>query len=133
MKLLIHTAPESVAPCATEEQIKKGSTLNKRIDLRDFSVCQFANPALQRHYGALQVFALGDDEMPVIKDEILPDEEGLSRPGVVKAIEEFKTAVYGENYNEEEEEKAAHGAQADGARKRKAIAEKAAEESKSYD
>ncbi|KAF3324131.1 ATP-dependent DNA helicase 2 subunit KU70 [Carex littledalei] len=56
--------------------------------------------SLQRHYGALQVFALGDDEMPVIKDEILSDEEGLSRPGVVKAIDEFKTAVYGEEYNE---------------------------------
>lgn len=54
------------------------------------------------------------------------------RPGVVKAIEEFKTAVYGEDYNEEEE-KAAGGARTDGARKRKAIAEKAAEESKSYD
>ncbi|XP_078180841.1 ATP-dependent DNA helicase 2 subunit Ku70-like protein isoform X1 [Carex rostrata] len=128
----IHTAPEGVAPRATEEQIKKASTLIKRIDLRDFSVCQFANPALQRHYGALQVFALGDDEMPDIKDETLPDEEGLSRPGVVKAIEEFKTAVYGEDYNEEEE-KAAGGVRADGARKRKAIAEKAAEESKSYD
>jgi ATP-dependent DNA helicase 2 subunit 1 len=52
----------------------------------------------------------------------------------VKAIEEFKTAVYGENYNEEEEEeKAAGGAQANGTRKRKIIAEKAAEESKSYD
>ncbi|KAF3330717.1 ATP-dependent DNA helicase 2 subunit KU70 [Carex littledalei] len=73
----IHTAPESVAPRATEEQVKKPSTLIKRIDLRDFSVGQFANPALQRHYGALQVFALGDDEMPVIKDETLPDEEGL--------------------------------------------------------
>jgi ATP-dependent DNA helicase 2 subunit 1 len=51
----------------------------------------------------------------------------------VKAIEEFKTAVYGENYNEEEEEKAAGRAHADGTRKRKAIADRAAEESKSYD
>ncbi|KAJ3705585.1 hypothetical protein LUZ61_009290 [Rhynchospora tenuis] len=129
----IHTATDGVAPRATEEQIKKASALIKRIDLKDFSVCQFANPALQRHYGALQVFALGEDEMPDIKDETLPDEDGLSRPGVVKAIEEFKTAVYGENYNEEEEEKTAGGAHADAARKRKAIAEKAAEESKSYD
>lgn len=141
----IHTVSEGVVPHATEEQIKKASTLIKRIDLRDFSVCQFANPgtcisistrilciccyfdvvcsyllisfaieqavtshaalfysclhlitqitsiyndyslsvllfvALQRHYGALQVFALGEDEMPDIKDETLPDEEGLSR------------------------------------------------------
>ncbi|KAJ4760477.1 ATP-dependent DNA helicase 2 subunit KU70 [Rhynchospora pubera] len=129
----IHTASDGVAPRATEDQIKSASALIKRIDLKDFSVCQFANPALQRHYGALQVFALGEDEMPDIKDETLPDEDGLSRPGVVKAIDEFKTAVYGENYNEEEEEKTAGGAHADAARKRKAIAEKAAEESKSYD
>jgi ATP-dependent DNA helicase 2 subunit 1 len=40
----IHTASDGVAPHATEEQIKKASTLIKRIDLRDFSVCQFANP-----------------------------------------------------------------------------------------
>lgn len=50
----------------------------------------------------------------------------------MKAIDEFKTAVYGENYNEEEE-KAAGGAHGVAARKRKAIAEKATEESKSYD
>ena len=35
--------------------------------------------ALQRHYGILEALALGEDEMPDIKDETLPDEEGLSR------------------------------------------------------
>jgi Ku70/Ku80 C-terminal arm len=48
-----------------------------------FPYCSFITfllfVALQRHYGALQVFALGEDEIPDIKDETLPDEEGLSR------------------------------------------------------
>ena len=35
--------------------------------------------ALQRHYGILEALALGEDEMPDIKDETLPDEEGLAR------------------------------------------------------
>ena len=35
--------------------------------------------ALQRHYGILEALALGEDEMPDVKDETLPDEEGLAR------------------------------------------------------
>ncbi|KAM3357305.1 ATP-dependent DNA helicase 2 subunit KU70 isoform X3 [Capsicum galapagoense] len=97
----LHTDPNSV-PHATDDQIKKASALVKRIDLKDFSVCQFANPALQRHYAVLQALALDEDEMPEIKDETLPDEEGMARPGIVKALEEFKLSVYGENYEEED-------------------------------
>ncbi|KAG5588717.1 hypothetical protein H5410_049151 [Solanum commersonii] len=97
----LHTDPNSV-PHATDDQIKKASALVRRIDLKDFSVCQFANPALQRHYAVLQALALDEDEMPEIKDETLPDEEGMARPGIVKALEEFKLSVYGENYEEED-------------------------------
>ncbi|KAJ3669862.1 hypothetical protein LUZ60_010186 [Juncus effusus] len=127
----IHTASDGAVPCGTVEQIKKASVLMKKIDLKDFSVCQFANPALQTHYGALQVFALGEDEMPDIKDETLPDEEGLSRPRVVKAIEDLKTSVYGENHDEEEQ--ASNAAREDASKKRKAIADRASKESESYD
>lgn len=35
--------------------------------------------ALQRHYAVLQALALAEDEIPDIKDETLPDEEGLAR------------------------------------------------------
>lgn len=35
---------EDLAPRADEDQIKKASALIKRIDIKDFSVCQFANP-----------------------------------------------------------------------------------------
>jgi len=34
---------------------------------------------LQKHYAALQALALEEDEMPEIKDETLPDEEGMAR------------------------------------------------------
>ncbi|XP_012699008.1 ATP-dependent DNA helicase 2 subunit KU70 [Setaria italica] len=122
------------APRATDEQIKKASNLLKHIDLKNFSVCQFANPALQRHYGILEALALGEDEMPDIKDS-LPDEEGLARPGVVKAIDEFKASVYGENYDREEAEAAAAKASrgGDASRKRKAIADAASLKSAAYD
>ncbi|XP_061364164.1 ATP-dependent DNA helicase 2 subunit KU70 isoform X1 [Gastrolobium bilobum] len=116
---------------ASDDQIKKAADLIKRIDLKDFSVCQFTNPALQRHYAVLQALALEEDEIPEMKDETSPDEEGLSRPGVVKALEEFKTSVYGENYDEESEH--GIGKPTEASKKRKAHAEFAAKECETYD
>ncbi|KAI6690296.1 hypothetical protein NL676_027124 [Syzygium grande] len=55
---------------------------------------------LQRHYAVLQALALEEDDLPEIKDEAVPDEEGLARPGVVNAIEEFKLSVYRDKYEE---------------------------------
>ncbi|KAF3457078.1 hypothetical protein FNV43_RR01735 [Rhamnella rubrinervis] len=120
---------EVAAPRATDEQIRKASALIKRIDLKDFSVCQFANPALQRHYAVLQALALEEDEMPDIKDETLPDEEGMSRPGIVSALEEFKRSVYGDHYDEDGDGKKT----SEMSKKRKAIAEDAVKESANYD
>ncbi|KAJ7957323.1 ATP-dependent DNA helicase 2 subunit KU70 [Quillaja saponaria] len=117
---------------ATDDQIKKAAAVIKRIDLKDFSVCQFANPTLQRHYSVLQALALEEDEIPEIKDETVPDEEGMARPGVVRALEEFKNSVYGENYNEESD-LAGDGKSTDTSRKRKTISENAAKESSNYD
>ncbi|XP_027363651.1 ATP-dependent DNA helicase 2 subunit KU70 isoform X1 [Abrus precatorius] len=115
---------------ASDDQIKKAADLIKRIDLRDFSVCQFTNPALQRHYAVLQALALEEDEIPEMKDETLPDEEGLARPGVLRAIEEFKTSVYGENYDEESEQGV--GKMTEASKKRKAQAEFATKECENY-
>ncbi|XP_020574084.1 ATP-dependent DNA helicase 2 subunit KU70 isoform X2 [Phalaenopsis equestris] len=127
-ELLIHAGG---APRATDDQIKKASALLKRIDLKDFSVCQFSNPALQRHYGVLQALAMGEDEVPNVKDETLPDEEGMRRPGVLRVIEEFKVAVYGENHDQEEAAK--NDSITEASKKRKAIYEVALKESASYD
>ncbi|XP_044509800.1 ATP-dependent DNA helicase 2 subunit KU70 isoform X2 [Mangifera indica] len=120
-----------VVPRATDDQVKKAAAMMKRIYLKDFSVCQFANPALQRHYAVLQALALEEDEMPDINDETLPDEEGMARPAVVKAIEEFKLSVYGEDYDEESES-AGNGKVSEASKKRKAIAENAVKESANY-
>ncbi|KAK7343219.1 hypothetical protein VNO77_11792 [Canavalia gladiata] len=116
---------------ASDDQIKKAADLIKRIDLQDFSVCQITNPALQRHYAVLQALALEEDEIPEMKDETLPDEEGLARPGVVRALEEFKTSVYGENYDEESER--GIGKPTEASKKRKAHAEFATKECENYD
>ncbi|XP_042495807.1 ATP-dependent DNA helicase 2 subunit KU70 isoform X2 [Macadamia integrifolia] len=75
----LHTNVDSVIPRATDDQFKKATALLIRVDLKDFSVCQFANPALQRHYAVLEALALDDDVMPEIKDETVPDEEGMAR------------------------------------------------------
>lgn len=126
----LHTSEDAV-PRATDEQIQKSSNLLRRLDLKDFSVCQFSNPALQRHYGILEALALGEDEMPDIKDETLPDEEGLARPAIARAIEDFKISVYGENHDlEEANSKAKKGATSEASKKRKAEAEAAVQ---SYD
>jgi ATP-dependent DNA helicase 2 subunit 1 len=41
--LQVHVTSDD-APRATDEQIKKASNIFKRIDLINFSACQFANP-----------------------------------------------------------------------------------------
>ncbi|XP_057423525.1 ATP-dependent DNA helicase 2 subunit KU70 isoform X2 [Lotus japonicus] len=116
---------------ASDDQIKKAADLIKRIDLKDFSVCQITNPSLQRHYAVLQALALEENEIPEMKDETLPDEEGLARPGVVKALDEFKISVYGENYDEESEH--GIGKPTEASKKRKAHAELATKECENYD
>ncbi|KAI3459721.1 hypothetical protein Pfo_016384 [Paulownia fortunei] len=128
----LHTDTNPVAPRATEDQIKSASLLVKRVDLKNFSVCQFANPALQRHYAVLQALALDEDEMPDIKDETLPDEEGLARPGIVKALEEFKLSAYGENF-EQENDLMDSEKTSEASKKRKAIADNATKEYTNYD
>lgn len=40
----LQTTADADVPHATDDQIKKASVLMKRMELKDFSVCQFANP-----------------------------------------------------------------------------------------
>nr|GEU52139.1 ATP-dependent DNA helicase 2 subunit KU70 isoform X1 [Tanacetum cinerariifolium] len=127
----LHAETNAMIPVADDDQIQKATALVKRVDLKDFSVCQFANPAMQSHYAIVQALALDEDEMPEIVDETLPDEEGMSRPGIAKALEEFKLSVYGENYNEETEN-AGKGNNASKKRKQ-AIEESALNKASYYD
>lgn len=56
------------------------------------------------------------------------------RPGVANAIEEFKTSVYGENYDQEEAEAAAGKAsRGNASKKRKEVTDAAAQISAAYD
>uniref|UniRef100_A0A1J3EBU5 ATP-dependent DNA helicase 2 subunit KU70 n=1 Tax=Noccaea caerulescens TaxID=107243 RepID=A0A1J3EBU5_NOCCA len=97
----LHSKPGVAAPRASDDQLKKASALMRRLELKDFSVCQFANPALQRHYAMLQAIALDENDIRETRDETLPDEKGMKRPAVVKAIEEFKKSVFGDDSDEE--------------------------------
>ncbi|KAL5728999.1 ATP-dependent DNA helicase II subunit 1 [Ranunculus cassubicifolius] len=127
----LHAEAGYVAPRASDDQIKKATALMKRIDLKEFSVCQFANPALQRHYAILQALALEEDEMPEVKDETLPDEQGMARPGVVNALEEFKASVYGANYDQEQADSLLKVSEA--SKKRKAATANVAAEYANYE
>ncbi|TXG66696.1 hypothetical protein EZV62_007971 [Acer yangbiense] len=69
---------------------------------------------------------------PEINDETAPDEEGMARPGVVNAIEEFKLSDYGDSYDEENAH-AGKGRVSEAFKKRKAAAENAVKESANYD
>lgn len=42
----LHSKPGVAAPRASEDQLKKASALMRRLELKDFSVCQFANPGM---------------------------------------------------------------------------------------
>ncbi|CAB4263614.1 unnamed protein product [Prunus armeniaca] len=128
----LHTGSNVAPPHANDDQTRNAAALIKRFDLKDFSVFQFANPALQRHYAVLQALALEEDEIPEIKDETVPDEEGMSRPAFVSALEEFKQSVYGDNY-EEENDAVGNGKASETSKKRKAVSENAVKESGNYD
>jgi ATP-dependent DNA helicase 2 subunit 1 len=44
--LQLYSDSSGATPKATDDQIKKATALMKRIDLKDFSVCQFSNPGM---------------------------------------------------------------------------------------
>nr|GEU99672.1 putative ribonuclease H-like domain-containing protein [Tanacetum cinerariifolium] len=87
--------------------------------------------AMQSHYAIVQGLALNEDEMPEIVDATISDEEGMSRSRFVKALEEFKFFVYGENYDEETEN-VAHGKGNNASKKRKQAIEESVINKASY-
>ncbi|XP_042986605.1 ATP-dependent DNA helicase 2 subunit KU70 isoform X2 [Carya illinoinensis] len=128
----VYSYSNGATPKATDDQIMKAAALMNRIDLKDFSVFQFSNPALQRHYAVLQALALEELDIPETNDETLPDEEGMSRPAVVSALEEFKLSVYGDN-DDVESELVDNGKASETSKKRKAVAENAVKECANFD
>ena len=120
----LHITKDGLAPRASDDQIDKAAAMMRKLELKDFFVYQFSNPALQRHYAILQVLALEENELPETKDETMPDEEGMQRPGITKVVQAFKDVVYGENHDFVEAEVEATKAKgSEVSQKRKAAAE----------
>ncbi|XP_054805999.1 ATP-dependent DNA helicase 2 subunit KU70 isoform X3 [Prosopis cineraria] len=124
--------PQLVALIAQDEVIRSGGQIEPPgMHMIYLPYSDDIRHVEERHYAVLQALALEEDEIPEIKDETAPDEEGMARPGVLRALEEFKTSVYGENYDEESER--GGGKPTEAAKKRKAIAEHATQECGNYD
>ncbi|XP_024517551.1 ATP-dependent DNA helicase 2 subunit KU70 [Selaginella moellendorffii] len=118
---------------AAKEHIDKAMALIKKLHLREFTVYDIQNPALQRHYSNLQALGLQEDTVEEVEDCTLPDEEGMKRPSIVAVVQAFKDTVYGADHDQEEA--AAEAERAKGsvtAQKRKAAAEVATKESEKY-
>lgn len=56
--LQLHMDVTFTTPRASNEEIQKAVALMKRVDLRDFSVCQFSNPGNYYSYITQYVFLL---------------------------------------------------------------------------
>nr|ATA62878.1 putative KU70-like protein [Cupressus sempervirens] len=127
----LHMSTDGPVPRASKEEIDKATAMIKKLELREFSVYQISNPALQRHYAILQALALDENEdLPETKDETMPDEESMQRPGITNAVQEFKDVVYGSDYCFEVNTKT-KGDEA--SKKRKALTEVAEKEAGNYD
>nr|ATA62886.1 putative KU70-like protein [Juniperus oxycedrus] len=127
----LHMSTDGPVPRASKEQIDKATAMIKKLELREFSVYQISNPALQRHYAILQALALDENEdLPETKDETMPDEESMQRPGITNAVQEFKDVVYGSDYCFEVNTKTKGD---ETSKKRKALTEVAEKEAGNYD
>ncbi|KAH9313981.1 hypothetical protein KI387_022608, partial [Taxus chinensis] len=131
----LHMSTDGPISRASKEQIDKAAAMIKKLELKEFSVYQISNPALQRHYAILQVLALDENgELPEVKDETMPDEESMQRPGITKAVQEFKEVVYGTDYDfEEAKAEKAKAKVSEASLKRKAASEVATKEAGNYD
>ncbi|PRP84411.1 hypothetical protein PROFUN_08091 [Planoprotostelium fungivorum] len=78
---------------ADEQQIAKAKKIVKCLRIK-FDSRNFENPALQKHYAALQAIALEREKIEEISDYVTPDEEGMAK--FDEAIEDFASSVFPE-------------------------------------
>eukprot|EP00897_Mesotaenium_endlicherianum_P004808 jgi/Mesen1/4355/ME000022S03645 len=121
---LYHPWADGAAPRASPEQVERASRLMRKLILRDFSLLDVQNPALQQHYAALEMIALGyQQDVAAVEDNTLPDAHAFSTPAVEAVVRAFKDEVYGPTHDEDEAaEREKKGAPA---AKRKALQEAA--------
>eukprot|EP01117_Protostelium_nocturnum_P007205 TRINITY_DN2579_c0_g2_i1.p1 TRINITY_DN2579_c0_g2~~TRINITY_DN2579_c0_g2_i1.p1 ORF type:complete len:759 (-),score=325.99 TRINITY_DN2579_c0_g2_i1:69-2345(-) len=80
---------------ASVDQINAAKKMVKSLRIK-FDSRNFENPALQKHYAALQAIALDREEVEEVVDYVTPDEEGMAKFSHV--IQAFKESVYPEDY-----------------------------------
>lgn len=81
------------APTASTEQIVLAKKVVKTLRIR-FDSHNFENPALQKHFAALQAIALERDVVEDIDDHTLPDVEGMLEHSEI--LEEFRNNTLGD-------------------------------------
>jgi len=80
---------------ANADQILKAKKLVKSIRIK-FDSRNFENPALQKHYSALQALALERENIQEVPDYVNPDLEGMAKfEGIIDA---FSSSVFPDNY-----------------------------------
>lgn len=123
----------SPVPRASSDQIDMATEMIKKLHLKNFSVADYPDPALQNQYSILQTVALEQDEenLPKIEDFTVPDTKVIERADFFVKI--FKNGVFGEHHDEEEREAAAAKERGSAAtQKRKAAADLASTEAQEY-
>eukprot|EP01105_Mastigella_eilhardi_P018809 TRINITY_DN4385_c0_g1_i2.p1 TRINITY_DN4385_c0_g1~~TRINITY_DN4385_c0_g1_i2.p1 ORF type:complete len:587 (-),score=125.41 TRINITY_DN4385_c0_g1_i2:91-1851(-) len=86
------------APTATPEQIAKTKRVVKKLHV-NFDSRNFENPALQKHYAALQALALDRAALEEVHDYLIPDEDGMLQFSDI--LQELKASVYPDGYSAE--------------------------------
>jgi ATP-dependent DNA helicase 2 subunit 1 len=99
---------------ASQEQIVKAKKLVKSLRIK-FDSRNFENPALQKHYAAIQALALERENVEDVPDYVHPDLEGMEK--FSELMENFKSSVFPEDY-----EPSAKPVKAKATKKRKAEA-----------
>ncbi|KAL0485976.1 ATP-dependent DNA helicase 2 subunit 1 [Acrasis kona] len=85
-----------------DDAVNAAKRICKKINFL-FDPLDFDNPALQKHYAALQALALERSNIEPVKDHVMPDVEGMKK--YKEEIEKFKATVYPHDYHPESDEK----------------------------
>ena len=88
--------PGADNPPPTSDQVAAAKTMVQALQIEEFSPDLFSDPALQKHYTALQSMALQRDEMDTVVDHVMPDEEAME--DFEEEFTGFKSAVYPEDF-----------------------------------
>ena len=94
----IRTDRAEPTPKATEDQIRAGTSLVRKLRIQDFDCRNFDNPVLQHHYMTLEAIALDRDEkdVEIPEDSVVPDADGMAR--LSNLLNNFKDAVFPDTY-----------------------------------